>query len=61
MERAHSTHGRQDVRNAYKSLVGKPEGKRLLEKSWLRWKDNIRKVDGKVGWKFVFHKRLGTP
>jgi hypothetical protein len=35
-----STHA--ELRNAYKILVGKPEGKRPLER--LRWEDNI-KVD----------------
>jgi hypothetical protein len=28
-------------RNAYKILVGKPEGKRLLERPGHRWKNNI--------------------
>jgi hypothetical protein len=33
-------------RNAYKILVGKPEGKRLLGRPILRWVDNI-KIDVK--------------
>jgi hypothetical protein len=35
-----STHG--EMRNAYKILFGKPEGKRLLRRAMRRWKDNIR-------------------
>jgi hypothetical protein len=36
--------------NAYRLLVGKPEGKRPLERSRRRWLDNIRMDLGKVGW-----------
>jgi hypothetical protein len=38
-----------DKRNAYRLLVGKPEGKRLLERPRLRWVDNIRMDLGEVG------------
>jgi hypothetical protein len=31
-----------EMRNAYKILVGKPERKRPLRRSRLRWEDNIR-------------------
>jgi hypothetical protein len=31
-----------DMRNAYKVLVGKPEGKRPLGGPRSRWEDNIR-------------------
>jgi hypothetical protein len=37
-------------RNAYRLLVGKPEGKRPLERPKRRWVDNIRMDLGKVGW-----------
>jgi hypothetical protein len=40
MGRACSTHG--EMRNAYMILVGKPEGKRLLESPRGRQKDNIK-------------------
>jgi hypothetical protein len=30
------------MRNACKVLFGKPEGKRLLQRSRCRWKDNIK-------------------
>jgi hypothetical protein len=43
-----STNG--EKRNAYRLLVGKPEGKRPLERPRRRWVDNIRKDLGKVGW-----------
>jgi hypothetical protein len=35
------------MRNAYKSLVGKPEGKRVLRRHRRRWEDNI-KMDNKA-------------
>jgi hypothetical protein len=37
-------------RNAYRSLVGKPEGKRPLGRPGRRWVDNIRMDLGEVGW-----------
>jgi hypothetical protein len=43
-----STNG--EKRNAYRLLVGKPEGKRPLEKPTRRWVDNIRMDLGEVGW-----------
>jgi hypothetical protein len=36
----HVTH-MGDMRNAYKILIGKPEGKRLLGRPRRRWKENI--------------------
>jgi hypothetical protein len=44
-----------DTRNAYKDLVGKPEGKRPLRRPSHRWKDSIkmhfRKIECKgMGW-----------
>jgi hypothetical protein len=33
---------RGEKRSAYKVLVGKPEGKRLLERPGYRWEDNIK-------------------
>jgi hypothetical protein len=40
MGRACSTNGAK--RNAYRVLVGKPEGKRPLERPRRRWVDNIK-------------------
>jgi hypothetical protein len=40
MGRACSTHGER--RNAYRVLIGNPEGKRLLGKLRRRWEDNIK-------------------
>jgi hypothetical protein len=37
-------------RNAYRLLVGKPEGERLLRRSRRRWVDNIRMDIGELGW-----------
>jgi hypothetical protein len=37
-------------RNAYRLLVGKPEGKRPLGRPRRRWVDNIRMDVGEVGW-----------
>jgi hypothetical protein len=39
-----------EKRNAYRSLVGKPEGKRPLGRPRRRWLDNIGMDLGKVGW-----------
>jgi hypothetical protein len=39
-----------EKRNAYRSLVGKPEGKRPLGRPRSRWVDNIRMDLGEVGW-----------
>jgi hypothetical protein len=38
-----------EKRNAYRLLVGKPEGKRPLGRLRRRWVDNIRMDLGKVG------------
>jgi hypothetical protein len=43
-----STNG--EKRNAYRLLVGKPEGKRPLGRPRRRWVDNIRMDLGEVGW-----------
>jgi hypothetical protein len=37
-------------RNAYRLLVGKPEGKRPLGRSRRRWVYNIRMDLGELGW-----------
>jgi hypothetical protein len=37
-------------RNAYRILVGKPEGRRPLGRPRRRWVDNIRMDLGEVGW-----------
>jgi hypothetical protein len=43
-----STNG--DKRNAYRLLVGKPEGNRPLGRPRRRWVDNIRMDLGELGW-----------
>ena len=44
----------EDRRGVYRVLVGKPEGKRLLERPRRSWKDNIKwifwKCDGGMDW-----------
>jgi hypothetical protein len=42
-----------EKRNAYRLLVGKPEGKRPLGRTRRRWVDNIRMDLGEVGWSDV--------
>jgi hypothetical protein len=37
-------------RNAYRLLVGKPEGKKPLGRPRRRWVDNIKMDLGEVGW-----------
>jgi hypothetical protein len=41
------------MRNAYKILVGEPEGKRSLGRCRRRWRDNIKMGIKNVGWKVV--------
>jgi hypothetical protein len=48
MGRACSTDG--EKRNAYKILVGMPEGKRPLGRPRRRWVDNIKMDLTKIGW-----------
>jgi hypothetical protein len=43
-----STHGKN--RNAYRVLVGKPEGKRPLRRPRRRWKGNIKMDLSEIGW-----------
>jgi hypothetical protein len=37
-------------RNAYRILVGKPDGKRQLGRPRRRWEDNIRMDYREIGW-----------
>jgi hypothetical protein len=39
-----------DKRNAYKILVGKPEGKKPVRRHRHRWVDNIKMDLREVGW-----------
>jgi hypothetical protein len=48
MGRACSTNG--EKRNAFRILVGKPEGKRPLEINRCRWEDNISMDLREIGW-----------
>jgi hypothetical protein len=49
-----------EKRNAYRLLVGKPEGKRTLGRPRRRWADNIRMDLGEVGWTGLVWLRIGT-
>jgi hypothetical protein len=42
-----------EKKNAYRLLVGKPEGKRPLGRPRRRWVDNIRMDLGEVRWRDV--------
>jgi hypothetical protein len=51
-------------RNAYRSLMGKPEGKRPLGRTTSRWEDNIKvalkeRLDGVV-WTGLIWLGMGT-
>jgi hypothetical protein len=48
---AYSTNG--EKRNAYRILVGKPEGKRPLGRPKRRWGDNIMMGIREIGWGFM--------
>jgi hypothetical protein len=39
-----------ETRNAYRILVGKPEGKRPLGRPRRRWVENIKMDVGEIGW-----------
>jgi hypothetical protein len=39
-----------ETRNAYRILVGKPEGKRPLRRLTRRWVDNIKMDVRDIGW-----------
>jgi hypothetical protein len=41
-----------EKRNAYRILVGKPEGKRQLGKPRRMWVDNIEMALREIGWSF---------
>jgi len=43
----------KEMRNAYKILVGIPEGKRLLGRPKRRWENNIRTDLRETGWEGV--------
>jgi hypothetical protein len=46
-----------EVRNAYKVLVGNPEGKRPLGRSRHRWEDYIKMCLKGKGWEPVYQNR----
>jgi hypothetical protein len=48
MDRSCSIHG--EKRNAYRILVGKPEGRRTLERLRCRWEDNIKMDLREIRW-----------
>jgi hypothetical protein len=39
-----------ETRNAYRILMGRPEGKRPLGRPRCRWVDNIKVDLGEIGW-----------
>jgi hypothetical protein len=51
-----STNG-GEKRNAYRTLVGKPEGKRLRGRPKRRWVDNIKIDITEIGWDGVAQDR----
>jgi hypothetical protein len=57
MGRACSTNG-GEKRNAYRILVGKPEGKRPLGRPRCKWADNVKKVIGESWFPELTLKRV---
>jgi hypothetical protein len=53
MRRAGHVARRGEKKNAYRLLVGKPEGKSPLGRPRRRWVDNIRMDLAEVGWSDV--------
>jgi hypothetical protein len=49
MRKAGNVEHIRESRGGYRVLVGKPEGKRPLRKSWRRWEDNIKMDLQEVG------------
>jgi hypothetical protein len=49
-----------EKKNAYRLLVGKPEGRRPLGRPRRRWLDSIRMDLLEVGWDGVDWLRIGT-
>ena len=58
MGRACSTFG--EISGAFRGLMGKPEGKRLLGRHSLRWEDNIKIDLRDVAWSGLLWLRLVT-
>jgi hypothetical protein len=50
MRRAGHVARKGEKRNAYRILVGKPEGKRTLGRPRHRWVDNIKMHIREIGW-----------
>jgi hypothetical protein len=44
----------EEKRNAYRILVGKPEGKRPLRRTKSRWADNIKMDLREIGWDDIY-------
>jgi len=51
-----STHG--PMESAFRILIGKAEGRKLLERPNRRWEDNIRRDLREIGWEIVDWMRL---
>jgi hypothetical protein len=47
-------------RGAYNALVGKPEGRKALERPRRRWEDNIKMDLREVGWEGMDWINLAT-
>jgi hypothetical protein len=50
-----------EKRNAYRILVGKPEGKRPLGRPRRRWEDNIKMGRREIGWGCMEWIQMGQP
>jgi hypothetical protein len=50
----------EEKRNAYRILVGNPEGKRPLGRPRRRWVDNIKMDLREIGWIGLIWLRIGT-
>jgi hypothetical protein len=43
----------REMRNTYKCLFGKPQGKKPIGRNWRRWEDNTKMDLREVGYELV--------
>jgi hypothetical protein len=49
-----------DMKNGYKILIGKPEGKRPLGRPWQRWKEDMTRLERRTLWRILTFQRCSS-